>query len=119
MKKIVGYCGIICSDCPVLTATRKNDNQERQKAALLFTQHYGREYKQDDINCMGCMRDNSHVFSYCKSCKIRKCGKERKVKNCAHCSEYPCENLSELFNQYSKAKTVLDKIKSKLTSARK
>ncbi|PIX31581.1 hypothetical protein COZ60_03745, partial [Candidatus Bathyarchaeota archaeon CG_4_8_14_3_um_filter_42_8] len=30
MEKMVGYCGIVCSDCPVLMATRKNDDAERR-----------------------------------------------------------------------------------------
>jgi hypothetical protein len=96
MARIIGYCGIVCSECPVLAATRKNDEQERRRVASMFTQQYGREYKPDDINCGGCTTKDSRMFSYCSVCGIRKCGKNRNVKNCAWCPDYPYGNLSEL-----------------------
>lgn len=42
MERIVGYCGIVCSDCPVLLVTRKDDAAERKRVAKLFTEEYGR-----------------------------------------------------------------------------
>jgi hypothetical protein len=111
MERIVAYCGIVCSDCPVLTATQKNDNQERQKVADMFTKQYDREYKPNDINCDGCLTDGPRIFSYCGICKIRKCAKEKKVENCAFCSGYPCGMLSELHTAYSKAKDTLDAVR--------
>jgi len=62
MEKMIGYCGIICSDCPVLTATQKDDDAERRRVAEIFTKQYGKEYKPEDINCDGCISD-SHAFS--------------------------------------------------------
>ena len=114
MEKIVGYCGIVCSDCPVLIATQKDDDAERRRVAEIFTKQYGKEYKPEDINCDGCISDSPRIFSYCNVCEIRKCGREKKVKNCAYCPEYQCEKLSELFSKYSKAKETLDEIKLSL-----
>jgi len=111
MEKIIGCCGIICSECPVLTATQKDDDVERQRVAEIFTRQYGTEYKPEDINCDGCISDSSRIFSYCNICEIRKCGREKEVKNCAYCHEYPCEKLSELFKKYSKAKETLDEVR--------
>jgi hypothetical protein len=111
MERIIGRCGIVCSDCPVLIATRMNDNSERRRVAEVFTKQYGREYKTEDINCDGCLSDGPRVFSYCSVCEIRRCGKEKCVKNCATCVDYPCERLSKLFAGYSKAKETLDGIR--------
>lgn len=111
MEKIVGYCGIICSDCPVLIATQNDDDAERKKVAELFTRQYEREYKPEDINCDGCISASQRIFSYCTVCEIRKCGREKKVKNCGFCSDYTCERLSNLFAEYSKAKETLDKMR--------
>ena len=111
MEKMVGCCGIVCSDCPVLLATRKNDDAERQRVAEIFTKQYGKEYKAEDINCDGCLSDGSRIFSYCSVCEIRKCGKERSVANCGSCADYPCERLSKLFAEYGKAKETLDEIR--------
>jgi hypothetical protein len=114
MEKVIGYCGIICSECPVLMATQKDDDAERKSVAEIFTRQYGKEYKPEDINCDGCISDSSRIFSYCYVCEIRKCGREKKVKNCAYCPEYPCEKLSELFSKYSKAKETLDEVRREL-----
>ncbi len=111
MEEMIGYCGIICSDCPVLIATQKDDDAERKRVAEIFTKQYGKEYKPEDINCDGCISDSPRIFSYCNVCEIRKCGIEKNVKNCAHYTEYPCGNLSQLFSKYSKAKETLDEIK--------
>lgn len=111
MEKMIGYCGIICSDCPVLIATQKDDDAERKRVAEIFTKQYGKEYKPEDINCDGCISDSPRIFSYCNVCEMRKCGGEKNVENCAHCPEYPCEKLFQPFSKYSKAKETLDEIK--------
>jgi hypothetical protein len=105
---MIGYCGIIRSDCPVLVATQKNDDSERKRVAELFTRQYGKGYKSQDINCDGCLSDGPRILSYCSICEIRKCGREKKVENCGLCADYPCERLSKLFAEYSKAKETLD-----------
>jgi predicted nucleic acid binding AN1-type Zn finger protein len=111
MSRRVGYCGIVCSDCPVLIATKKNDDAERKRVANTFTKQYGKEYEPEDINCDGCTSNGKRIFSYCNVCKIRVCGKEKSVENCAYCSGYPCEKLAELFSTYSKAEDALDAIR--------
>jgi hypothetical protein len=111
MERMIGYCGIVCSDCPVLIATRKDDDGERKRVAEMFTKQYGKEYKPEDINCDGCVGDGQRIFRYCNVCEIRKCGREKRVSNCAVCMDYPCGKLSKLFVEYSKAKETLDEIR--------
>ena len=117
-RKLIGYCGIVCSDCPVSIATRLNDDAERKKVAEVFNRQYREEqrpnrkpYQPIDINCDGCTSGSSRVFYYCGLCQIRICGKQRNVDSCASCSEYPCPRLSGLFAKYSKAKDTLDGIR--------
>jgi hypothetical protein len=45
MEKIVGYCGIICSECPVLVVTKKDKDAERKKIAELFNKQYNEEHR--------------------------------------------------------------------------
>lgn len=111
MGRLVGYCGIVCSDCPVLLASQKNDDVERRRVAEIFTKQYGHEYKAEDINCDGCVGDGARVFRYCGLCEIRKCGKGKNVNNCASCGDYPCEKLAKLFAGYPQAKVTLDELK--------
>jgi hypothetical protein len=110
MGRIVGCCGIVCSECPVFVASRKND-AERRRVAEIFSRQYGREYRAEEINCDGCVGDGSRIFSYCTVCEIRKCGRAKGVGNCGVCVDYPCERLSKLFAGYSKAKETLDEIR--------
>ena len=110
MGRIVGCCGIVCSECPVFVASRKSD-AERRRVAEIFSRQYGREYRAEEINCDGCVGDGSRIFSYCLVCEIRKCGKEKGVSNCGVCVDYPCERLSKLFGKYGKAKETLDEIR--------
>ena len=106
MRKIIAYCGIVCSDCPVLIATQKDDDSERKRVAEMFTRQYGRRYKPEEINCDGCIIDSPRLLHYC--------AREKNVENCAHCKEYPCDKLSGLFSEYPKAKQTLDEIRGVL-----
>jgi hypothetical protein len=92
-------------------ATQKNDDVERRRVAKMFTKQYGEEYKPEDINCDGCTGNGQRIFSYCSICKVRKCGMEKKVENCALCADYPCEKVSRVFAGYAKAKEVLEGVR--------
>jgi hypothetical protein len=90
MENIIEYCGIICSDCPVLLATQKIDNMERRCVAEVLTKQHGEEFKPEDT-AMAAPATASALLPYCGACGIRKSGIDKEVKNCAYCSEYPCE----------------------------
>lgn len=114
MDKMIAYCGLICSDCPAFIATKKNDYAERQKVAETWSKEFKVELKPEDINCEGCLVDSEDVFSHCKVCEIRKCGKERVVVNCAHCDDYGCEKLTKFFGMVPDAKKRLDEVRKNL-----
>ena len=48
------------------------------------------DIKAADINCDGCQSESPRLFSYCSTCEIRKCAREKKVATCAACPEYSC-----------------------------
>jgi len=73
MKRMIGYCGIICSDCSVVIVTQKTDNVERKSVAEIFARQYEMDYKPEDINCDCWISDTSRIFSYCNVCEIKKC----------------------------------------------
>jgi hypothetical protein len=111
LKKIVGYCGIVCSDCPVFIVTQKNDNAGRKRVAEMLTEQYKEESKPEDINCDGCISDSQRIYEWCNLCEIRKCAREKSVENCTHCSEYQCEKLLRYLSKSSKDKEIWGKIK--------
>jgi len=112
MKRVVAYCGIICTNCPTFKATKTNDDNERRRIAQLWTHQYGKDFRTEDINCDGCLSRGQRVFSYCNICEVRKCARERNVENCAHCGDYVCEKLSHILNVYEPARKVLDRIRT-------
>ncbi len=113
MDKIVAYCGLVCSSCPILLATDKG-SEEKTRVAELVKRQYGRECTAEDVNCDGCLTDGPRIWKLCSTCPIRKCAKPRNIKNCAYCTEYPCETLTTFFKESPEAKETLGKTRSEL-----
>ena len=113
MEKMIAFCGLVCSDCPAFIATQKNDDSERQKVAELWSSEEF-HIKPEDINCDGCLAVEGKLISFCKDCNIRQCGLEKKVKNCAYCTDYPCEKLTKCHERSPEARATLDEIRKNL-----
>lgn len=113
MTNMISYCGINCAECPGYIATQKNDNEARKIVAAEWRKIYNLNVTSEDINCDGCQSQSSRHFSYCSECKVRKCGTEKNVENCAYCEEYICEQLNYIFEMVPNAKIILDSIRNK------
>ena len=114
MEKMIAYCGLICSECPAYIATQKDSDEERKKVAEKWSKEFKSEIKLEDINCDGCLIEKGRLIGYCHQCKIRKCAKEKNLKNCAYCDNYACEELNKFFGFAPDAKNNLDEIKQSL-----
>ncbi|MGD0078013.1 MAG: DUF3795 domain-containing protein [Sedimentisphaerales bacterium] len=114
MNKILSFCGLLCSDCGAFIATKSNDDKKRAEVAQLWSKQYGANLKPEDINCDGCTSNSNRHIGHCLVCEIRKCGKQKGLANCAHCSQYPCEKLSAFFKLVPDAKSRLDEVKRSL-----
>jgi len=114
MGRMIAYCGIICSECPAFRATQKDDDNKRKKVAEMWSKQFNAEFKPEDINCDGCLSESGRLFNYCMICGIRKCGREKGVKNCAYCDDYACETLNKFIGNVPEAKTTLEEIRRTL-----
>ena len=112
MEQIVGYCGIICSECPAFIATKNNDDEARKKTAEEWSKMFNAEIKPEHINCEGCHAKTGVLFTHCTVCEIRKCGLTKDIANCAHCADYSCQKLKDFHQMAPDAKKELDRIKS-------
>ncbi len=112
-EKMIAYCGLNCSDCPTFIATQKNDDKMREETAKKWSEMFHADIKPADINCDGCPTDSARLFNYCAQCEIRKCAREKGVKNCAYCPDYPCEKLTAFLKNAPEAKALLDEIRKK------
>jgi len=97
MSQMIAYCGLACHECPAFLATKNNDKEKQAQIARLWSELYETVMKPEDIICNGCLSEEGHHFSHCKSCKIRACASEKHVDNCACCAEYPCEKIGFVF----------------------
>ena len=117
VAKIISYCGLLCQSCPIYLAARETNELKKQELVseiiLACKEIYGIEYKYEDINaCDGCTADTGRLFIGCNNCKVRKCAVQKGVENCAHCDEYVCNDLAELFKSEPASKERLDTIRN-------
>jgi hypothetical protein len=119
MKETISYCGLNCQGCPIHLATREKDREKQYKMRVEIAQqikeHYGQEYKPEDISdCDGCKANSGRLFSGSHNCYMRKCARQKNFENCAYCDDYPCEELEKFFTTDQDARKRLDAIKSTL-----
>ena len=107
-KRLIGVCGIVCSECGAYLATMNNDESLRKKTAEEWSKMFGADIKPESIYCVGCITPKGKHFSHCSECEIRACGLKKKATNCGHCPDYPCETISGFFKMVPAAKAVLD-----------
>jgi len=112
MEKMLGMCGLICSDCPAFLATQKDDDVERKKVAKLRSTD-SQVLEVQDINCDGCTKSGGRLFKFSNNCEVRRCGITKNINNCADCAEYPCKKLELPHKQSPDAKANLEEIRRK------
>lgn len=110
---MIAYCGLDCGKCRAFMATQAGDSERKEEIAKEWTKGLSVEFRPEDINCNGCMSDT--ISGWCtRICKIRPCAEERRVKTCAHCSDYPCEKLKEFLSSEADATKTLEEIRKTL-----
>ncbi len=114
MDKMIAYCGLVCTDCKAYIATQANDlDALEQMAARARKQFNMPDIAIEAIMCDGCLGEG-RKGGYCFQCKVRACGVERGVVNCAHCADYGCEELTSFFTQAPHAQAMLEEIRASL-----
>ncbi len=109
--KTLAMCGLDCAACPANIAYKTNDQALREKTAAEWSKAFNVEMKPADINCVGCLKTKGPQILHCAECDIRKCGLERKVKNCALCDDYPCDKISKFIAGAPPAKANLEEVR--------
>jgi len=113
VSEVIGYCGLVCSRCSAFIATQKNDEAGKVRIAERWSKDFYVKFGKEDITCDGC--GSERVSGYCRNvCRVWPCARERGVKTCAHCGEYPCEKLMRFLSHEPEAKSRLDAIRRSL-----
>jgi len=116
MGKLIAMCGLVCDECIAFIATKKNDDEMRTKVVEAWSTE-NEPLRLEDVDCDGCTAGKK-LHSFCRVCDVRKCGLERKVKNCAYCNVFSCEKLEQLWNSFrtvsgEEAKANLEKMRER------
>ena len=114
MERLIGFCGLVCSECPAFVATKNDDDKERERIAKEWSKEYKHDFVMQDINCDGCTEIEGRHINYCNICKVRACAIEKSIKNCAYCKDYGCETLVNFFNMAPHVKILLEEIRKNI-----
>ena len=114
MEKMIAYCGLVCTGCPAYIATQNNDQEALQKVAEQWSKEFNATLTAKDVLCDGCLATTDRHVDHWSECKIKACAVEKKVRNCAHCRDYACEELKGFFGFAPEAKTTLEGIRKNL-----
>jgi hypothetical protein len=114
MEKMIAYCGLDCAQCEAYKATQANDTQ----AKILIAEKWQKEFNiphvdPESVSCDSCTDQGSRHCGYCAECKIRACGIDHKVLNCAFCADYStCTTLNGFIANIPAAKSNLEQVRS-------
>jgi hypothetical protein len=112
MKITVSICGMDCLAYPAYIASQQGDKKALERIASKWS-NGELKFNPTNFDCVGCTEDGKH-YSWCDMCPVRKCSMDKKIKNCAYCIHYPCEELNEPFERLPNAKKTLDEIRKNL-----
>ncbi len=113
MKRMIAYCGLVCSACDGYLATQANDTEWLERLAAHARSAYNApETTINDVMCDGCKAESTRLCAYCAQCGIRACASARSVETCADCDEYEtCAQLNEFVQMVPDARATLDSLR--------
>jgi hypothetical protein len=107
---MLAYCGIECSECLTLLATKANDDRERAKVAETWSEKFGWKLTAQDINCNGCTQGGM-LFGFCRDCPVKPCCEEKGLEHCAQCPDLGCEKVQLIWSVYPDLKEKMEKLR--------
>jgi len=78
---LLGYCGLYCGGCSAYQETEAGTTSQEGPEA---------------VTCRGCASDE--LPPWCADCAIKRCNRQRGIRYCLQCSDYPCEQLMGFTN---------------------
>jgi hypothetical protein len=85
LDEALGYCGLYCGGCGVFQATAAGGGIEYESGSV--------------TTCRGC--NSSELSIWCSDCEIKICARERGVRYCLQCADFPCEKSRRFLDDAS------------------
>lgn len=102
MKKLMGACGLCCSECEIYRAYLSDDFEMKRAIAEKISKGFGRKVLPEQIICTGCKGEDELCWG--EDCEIRMCVTVRGIDFCYQCKNYPCDKLRNFYdNGYKQA----------------
>jgi len=115
MDGLIGYCGIVCTECEAFKATQAGDMAALERVAESWRKAYDSpEITVESVTCDGCITESERKCGHWSECEIRACAMERSLVNCGHCEDYPCQRLEGFFEYAPDARATLDGVRAAL-----
>jgi hypothetical protein len=111
-KNMVGFCGIVCTDCRAFIAAQRDDTELKKEVAEAWSTEE-EILEAEDISCDGCLATGRKFGG---TCEVRRCGYDKGIDNCAYCREFPCGKLTIFWENFggTEPKETLEGIRRKL-----
>ncbi|MFX1310515.1 MAG: DUF3795 domain-containing protein [Promethearchaeota archaeon] len=90
-EELLAPCGLYCGVCRIYQAHRDNDIEFKKKILPTLNDYGVRSV--DDIACTGCLSDGI-IFHFCRTCPIKDCIKNKEIKGCYQCDDFPCRIIT-------------------------
>ncbi len=90
-KWSIAVCGLNCASCFMNYKRDENDpdvQREIQETIKWFRKEKNLDLSKDDLICKGCLGPLEVHWS--PDCKMMLCAKEKKLKHCFECDDFPC-----------------------------
>jgi len=111
---MIAYCGLVCTECPALIATQKDDDEMLKRVWARFDRELNVSLRPEEWVCDGCQAFGGHLASYCREGNVSACAIDKEVHNCAHCHGYPCQKLESFFAIVPHGKAALERMRQSL-----
>ena len=104
MNGILSRCGYRCDLCLAYRSNIEVNPANQPTLSDGWHKYFGFRIPAEQIICDGCLAENPRLID--EACPVRPCVLERGLANCAECTDYVCEKLSERLVVYE---TLADK----------
>lgn len=113
-KRMVAFCGLVCTECPAYVATQRRDEQALEGIARKWRDEYHiTGITVESIRCDGCLPLRGRKSGHCVECAIRLCALARGAVSCGRCVDYPCEKIEGFLRAAPEARSVLEEERSR------
>ncbi len=93
MAELLSRCGYRCDLCLAYRPNVEANPSNPQVLSDGWFAYFGFRIDPEAIACDGCLAENPRLID--EDCPVRPCVIGRKLANCAACTDYACERLTE------------------------